>query len=333
MDKRSFTGKRDAVRNQESGQPVDHSGPDLGVEPTIPPTSGLNPEACPPIPNISQDKSGWGSGGETPSGASVASGDLRSEATQMISSLDELKNNRNTAVPESFQSLGRGRYCGVWSVYSKTPDGRPMFHRVNCKCWSCCYCGPRKAKRYKYLIGQIAEREQLRRFLTLTLDPSKIKGNSARYLRAVFNKFRLYLCRRFGVAVKYIAVLEFHKSGIAHLHLVIDRYIRWTWIKKSWSRLGGGTVVNIKYVDVHRISRYLSKYLTKELLLSAPKRSRRVTTSRSIRLIEKKAEEQRWLLLKVSIFHLYSRFWQDADGVVLDDDGMLQSFSCVSQMM
>src|SRR5208283_3992199 len=128
-------------------------------------------------------------------------------------------------------------------------------------------------------------------------------------------------------------VLEFHKSGIAHLHLVVDRFIPWEWIKKSWGALGGGSVVFIKFVDVHRISRYLSKYLTKELLLSAPKRSRRVTTSRSIRLLEKKTDEQRWTLLKISIFFLYSRVWQDAGEISLDTDGMLQSFTCVSELM
>ena len=91
-------------------------------------------------------------------------------------------------------------------------------------------------------------------------------------------------------------------------------------------------MVFIKYVDVHRISRYLSKYLTKELLLSAPKRSRRVTTSRSLRLIEKKDAETRWSLLKVSIFHLFSRLFLVAESVQLDEDGVLESFAYVPQV-
>jgi hypothetical protein len=146
-----------------------------------------------------QHKSGQGSGGGATSGANEKSAVLRSEATQRGSSLDELKNNRNTAIPESFQRLGRGRYCGIWTVEGSSPDGRNrIFHRVNCKTWGCCFCGPRKAKKYKYLIGQIAEREQLTRFLTLTLDPSKIEGDSVEYLCSVFNKFRLYLRREYG---------------------------------------------------------------------------------------------------------------------------------------
>jgi hypothetical protein len=255
---------------------------------------------------------------------------LRSEATQRSSSLDEIQNNRNTNVALSFQALGRNRNCGIWTIVGS--DGvQQKFHRLNCKTWSCCYCGPRKAKRYKYLIGQLAEREQLTRFLTLTLDPSKIEGDSVQYLRGVFNKFRLYLRRKYGTPVKYIAVLEFHKSGVAHLHLLVDRFIPWEWIKQSWSALGGGEVVFIKYVDVHRISRYLSKYLTKELLLSAPKRSRRVTTSRSLRLIEKKDAERGWELFKFSIFVLFSRLWSGTKDIRLDEDGFLESFSYVPE--
>ena len=169
------------------------------------------------------------------------------------------------------------------------------------------------------------------KFLTLTLDPAQIQGNSVRYLRGVFNKFRFYLRRKFG-EVKYIAVLEFHKSGVAHLHVLLNRYIPWEWIRTSWSSLGGGSVVFIKYVDVHRISRYLSKYLTKELLLSAPQRSRRVTTSRSLHLIEKQVSDEKWMLLKVSIFFLYSRRFEYATDIHVDQDGFLESFCVVAQM-
>ena len=347
MDNNSHTGKRGAVRN-DSGLPVDHSGPGLRVGPETSMTSGRNPEACPPdfegagvgaevglgvgvgvdlAVGVagSQHKSGRESESGALSGASAASGVLRSAATQRVSSLDEIQNNRNIGDALSFQQLGRNRNCGVWTIVGF--DGvRQRFHRLNCKTWGCSYCGPRKAKRYRYLIGQLAEREKLTRFLTLTLDPSRVEGDSVRYLRGVFNKFRLYLRRKYGAPVKYIAVLEFHKSGVAHLHLLVDRFIPWDWIRQSWSAIGGGQVVFIKYVDVHRISRYLSKYLTKELLLSAPKRSRRITTSRSLHLIEKKDAETGWELFKVSIFHLYSRLLAGVESFLIDQDGFLESF-------
>ncbi len=255
-----------------------------------------------------------------------------SHSLHLVSSLDEIQINRNTFDDETlFRATGRNRNCGIWTIVGN--DGmQQRFHRLNCKMWGCPYCGPRKAKRYKYLIGQLAEREQLTRFLTLTLNPSKIAGNSVPYLRGVFNKFRLYLRRKYKAPIKYIAVLEFHQSGVAHLHLLVDRFIPWDWIKQSWSALGGGEVVFIKYVDVHRIARYLSKYLTKELLLSAPKRSRRVTTSRSLHLTEKKDAESGWELFKVSIFLLFSRLFSFARRVQVDEDGFLQSFSCTFEI-
>src|SRR5205085_6933513 len=101
------------------------------------------------------------------------------------------------------------------------------------------------------------------------------------------SKFRVSLYRRFGCAIKYVAVVEHHKSGIAHLHILLANYIEQAWISEAWSALGGGRVCHIKLVDVHRISRYLSKYLTKEMLMYAPHRSRRVTVSRSLKLFEK----------------------------------------------
>jgi hypothetical protein len=265
--------------------------------------------------------------------SAASDGVLRSEATQRGSSLDEKQNNRNTGIPASFQALKRNRYCGAWTVVRRSNDGLVELHRVNCKCWSCSYCGPRKARRYRFLIAQLAEQEQLNRFVTLTLDPSKIQGCSVRYLRRVFNKFRLYMRRAYGVPIKYIAVLEFHKSGIAHLHLLIDRFIPWEWIKRSWSALGGGQIVFVKYVDVHRISHYLSKYLTKEMLLSAPQRSRRVTTSRSLRLIPKRESDATWFLLRVSIFVMYARWFFAAFNIQLDADGVLESFSYAAQTL
>jgi hypothetical protein len=192
-------GKRGAARIQNSGLPVDDSGPELRVGPTTPVTADLTSAACPPISpfasnrsDSSQHKSRRESESGALSGASEASDEmLRSEATQRGSSLVEIQNNRNIGVPQDFQALGRNRNCGKWTIVGIN-GLRRRFHRLNCKTWGCSYCGQRKAKRYRFLIGQLAEKEQLTRFLTLTLDPSKIEGDSVRYLRSVFNKFRLY---------------------------------------------------------------------------------------------------------------------------------------------
>jgi len=177
--------------------------------------------------------------------------------------------------------------------------------------------------------------------LTLTLDPSKLKkGESAvRHLRRVFNKFREYLRRKYGVPPGYICVLEFTQAGIPHLHILFDRYSAQQWISKAWDRLGGGRIVFIKQVTVRHVARYLSKYLTKELLLSAPKGTRRITTARKIKLFPKFNSGIVWELLRESIWHLLmarrvAEFGLQLDlfrfiDMQFDEEGFLRAFELV----
>ena len=147
-----------------------------------------------------------------------------------------------------------------------------------------------------------------------------------RYLRSVFSKFRVYLLRRYEQPIKYITVLEFHKNGMPHLHVLVDRFIPQAWISDSWSALGGGNIVDIRYVDVHRISRYLAKYLHQRPLMSALERSRRVTTSRSLHLKEKKVSELTWVFDLRSIFHRFELLRALAQDVEWDQDSFIVSF-------
>jgi hypothetical protein len=104
------------------------------------------------------------------------------------------------------------------------------------------------------------------------------------------------------VSPSYICVLEFTQAGLPHLHILFDRFLPQKWISNVWDSLGGGRICFIKQVTVANVSRYLSKYLTKELLLSAPKGTRRITTSRSIKLFPKMVSDIAWAVLKRSIY-------------------------------
>lgn len=222
--------------------------------------------------------------------------------------LDSITNNRHSPEPRYYaRPVGRGKYCGRWSIRGRNPEtGRTIIRRVNCGSWSCSYCGPRKAKLARYAIRRIAEELALRYFLTLTLDPSKLehREDAVRYIRTVFNKFREYLRREYGEPPNYICILEFTQKGMPHLHVLLDRYIDQKWISSSWDGLGGGKIVFIKQVTIRRVARYLSKYLTKELILSAPKRARRITTARAIRLFPKFQSGIFWEFFRESIWHV-----------------------------
>jgi hypothetical protein len=172
---------------------------------------------------------------------------------------------------------------------------------------------------------------KLQRFITLTLDPEKIEGDPVVYLRNTFNKFRTYLRRKYGSAPKYIAVLEFHENGKPHLHILVDRFIEQAWLSIAWQAVGGGRIVDIRFVDIHRVSHYLAKYLTVDLLLSAPTGVRRVTCSRGIVLLEKSAATHSWRLLRTPIAYLYSRLYALVVQLQYDEDGLLTSFVVLNQ--
>jgi hypothetical protein len=223
-------------------------------------------------------------------------------------------------------SRARKRYCGRWTMRGRNRK-EEIYSRVSCKCWDCTHCGPRKAGRYKHAIRVAAEKHQLRRFCTLTLDPAIVSDEPVRYIKACWAKFRTQLKRKFGEVPKFICVMEFQKqTQMPHLHILFDRYIEQPWIKSAWQAVGGGQHVDIRAVDLHRVSRYLSKYLTKELLMSAPKRSRRVTVSRGITLNEKKEKTHTWVMLDCTIFLMYRKLAALASKVVHGADAALQSF-------
>lgn len=179
---------------------------------------------------------------------------------------------------------------------------------------------------YCIRIAQTAERMKLNKLLTLTLDPAKLQGaESTRYINEVFADFRVYLRRKLGRAPSYIRVLEYQKNGNAHLHILVRDWLDHRWVSEAWEAVGGGRIVDIRFVDMHRVSHYLSKYLTKQMLELAPPRARRVTTSRDIRLMEKQESEFVWIMLRVPLLRLFDRYSR-VQSARLDQDGYLVSF-------
>jgi hypothetical protein len=111
-----------------------------------------------------------------------------------------------------------------------------------------------------------------------------------------------------GKSVDFVGVLEFQENGNAHLHVLLGKYIKQEWLSIAWQSIGGGEIVDIRPVDVHRVSAYLSVYLTgnkvAHTLKLLPMRARIFTTSRSIRLWPKK-EKRDWWLRRENIDALY----------------------------
>ncbi|HYK37040.1 rolling circle replication-associated protein [Alloacidobacterium sp.] len=247
---------------------------------------------------------------------------VSARAARLSSSLDQVQIKRDK--PKHWK-----RNCGRFTVRgaSSAIAGKTRYCRVGCKCWDCGGCAPRRAAAYCIRIAQTAEKLKLNKLLTLTLDPSKLDGaDSTRYINEVFADFRVYLRRKLGHSPAYIRVLEYQKNGNAHLHVLLNCYLPQDWVSEAWSAVGGGRIVDIKRVDLHRVSRYLSKYLTKQMLLCAPKRARRVTTSRCIQLFAKQQSDFAWRLIKVPIVRLFDLHRSKVTRINPDADGYLVAF-------
>ena len=94
---------------------------------------------------------------------------------------------------------------------------------------------------------------------------------------------------------------------MAHLHLLVGVYIPHVWLSRAWRSIGGGKVVDIRYVDVHRVTAYLTPYLAgqkiEHTLGLLPPRARIFTTPRGIQLSEKR-KSPGWQLVRKSIILL-----------------------------
>lgn len=227
--------------------------------------------------------------------------------------LDSKENNRNS-------------FCCRYTVHgpADTEKGeRWRYSSLKCKSWNCERCGPKKLRRFKSAIIKAAEdNKELRRFLTLTLPHPNISPGELRrwirHLKDCWNKFRVYLKRKHGESISFISVLELRSKTNAlhpHLHLLVDRFIPHKWISEAWQSVGGGKIVVIKQIDVHRIAAYLSKYLTKEMCTDDyPRYTRRFTTSRDIRLFVR-GTKGLWEVIRIPIAHIYHRVRDIAENV------------------
>ena len=227
---------------------------------------------------------------------------------QPSSGLDYTKHNRNSR--SQAPKRPRGRHCGAWTMVG-SQEGKYHHHRSRCKSYRCGLCGPRKIRRVRKSIVRHAVEHRLQRFLTLTLDPKKFPPDldlygKIRYLRDCWSKMRIYMRRKLGKSVQFIAVMELQKNGNPHLHILIGSYLDKTFISESWQALGGGSFTRIEMADIHRVAAYVSKYISDEgSLVELPDGVRRFSTSRGLSLFERtKTETESFAFLSLTTMSL-----------------------------
>jgi len=156
-----------------------------------------------------------------------------------------------------------------------------------CNSWDCYCCAHRmRCNLVEELDRLIEERPELRRLLTLTLDPSTApdaQDDQHRYLTERFNALRTEIKDRYP-GMSYVWIREEGDGGNPHLHLLVDRYLPQAMLAETAQRVGLGHVVDIRRVNARNAARYLTKYLTKGALHDLPDGARRYGSSADIDL-------------------------------------------------
>lgn len=159
---------------------------------------------------------------------------------------------------------------------------------IGCNSWSCPICGPKRAYKTKNLLQNITFINNLYYFLTLTLDPKKVPqevifGDSHKYITKLYNHFITVIKRkRFKILnkkthkyeifnlknnkekLKYVWVIEFQKNGLAHMHILFNKFLNIKVIRKVWTHVGGGHMMRIEKIgSIEAISHYITDYIVK----------------------------------------------------------------------
>lgn len=144
-------------------------------------------------------------------------------------------------------------------------DGQSLHLRpLRCKCWGCDHCVHMKRRD----LWHKAVKGKPRLFLTLTMAP--IEGSTpeqqARDLVVHFRMMRQFLMRRLKRrSPTFLAVVEAHKSGWPHLHILVrSGFIHHRLIRDWWKARTGSFQIDIRLAKGERqVASYVSKYVSK----------------------------------------------------------------------
>ena len=154
-----------------------------------------------------------------------------------------------------------------------------------CKSWDCARCATWMRANLIEEVERISnERPQLRRMVTVTLDPSRVPAhrNKAEYLGECWNRLMTRLRREYP-GITFIAFSHYHQ-GEPHRQAIVDRYIPQEQLS-NWAHAAGfGEVADIRAVNARNVAKYLTKYLADGALAEAPDGFHRYSSSADLDL-------------------------------------------------
>lgn len=147
----------------------------------------------------------------------------------------------------------------------KTDGGHLTVSPLRCKCWHCDYCAPQRRRE----LRRDALKGKPTIFLTLTIRQGRYATPDlqAQALRDGWRMLRQYLCRTLGwKKLPFLAVVEKHKSGWPHLHILIrSTFISHKLIRDWWTAREDSPVIWINRLhNPRKAAKYVTKYMSKD---------------------------------------------------------------------
>lgn len=153
--------------------------------------------------------------------------------------------------------------CGEWTAVKEGPREHVAV-TLRCRSWTCDDCS---IMRKRQLIAQgIGGRPT--KFLTLTSRKrdDMSEEDAAAELSRAWRVLRKRIMRKKKLSkLPFIAVMERHKSGWPHMHLLLRMpFISQRWLSKQMAELCDGPVVWIEHLwDTKKAAAYCAKYCSK----------------------------------------------------------------------
>jgi len=169
-------------------------------------------------------------------------------------------------------------FCKRYPVaFFKYQDGKIVsvtYRYQRCNSWTCPNCAPIKASHVMNVIKEVVILNDMKFFLTLTLDPATIPfkykdsddNQTHKFITKIFNTF-LTNIRREERDFRYVWVIEFQKkTGNAHMHIVFNTRLDIVNVRNIWTRIGGGMQSRVMQInDLISVAAYISKYIVKDI--------------------------------------------------------------------
>lgn len=182
---------------------------------------------------------------------------------------------------------------------------RLRYHRALCRSLACLACGPSNRAEVRKQVEEAVQRHKLWRQATLTLSTHECPpARSAKHIKKALKKLFGRIRRAYG-PFQYLWVLEYTDQGMAHLHVLVDIYIKQDWLSKAWVASGGGKIVDIRRVqDLERTAWYITDDLAQTARhVNQPRYSRCLGSCRKVKL-HKTDNWKWWGKLPWSVDHL-----------------------------